>query len=395
MKNNLQRVCLVHYHEIGLKGRNRGFFENRLKSNISSICKSNNFPIKNIFKISGRICIFLNEDIDKVAAEEIYGCISKIPGCARVSCGFKCEQSIEAMIKAGCIVMDEAGQVDSFKVSARRNHTSFEYDSMQINQLVGGKISDAFPNVKVKMKNPTLDIKLEVIEGSAYVYGTSIVGVGGLPVGTSGKVVGLLSSGIDSPVALWKLARRGARIVGVHFSGAPIVSDESEYLVREIGDVFNKSGCIHKIYIIRIGEFQKQIAQSSPEKLRIILYRRLMYKIAEEVAELENAGALITGESLGQVASQTIENLAATNNAVDIQVFRPLIGSDKQEIIDLAQKIGTFDISSHQAPDCCTLYMPKNPETHANIKFVKYAEEDFDYKNWISQAIKNAKVICY
>lgn len=176
------------------------------------------------------------------------------------------------------------------------------------------------------------------------------------------------------------MARRGASVVGVHFSGAPIVSNESEYLVKEIGDVLNKSGCINKIYIIRIGKYQKQIAQECPEKYRIILYRRFMYRIAEAVAKIEDSKALITGESLGQVASQTVDNLAATNDAVDIQVFRPLIGSDKQEIIDRAEQIGTFDISSQQAPDCCTLYMPKTPETHAKIKYVHQAEEGFDFQ---------------
>lgn len=175
------------------------------------------------------------------------------------------------------------------------------------------------------------------------------------------------------------MARRGAQVIGVHFSGAPIVSNESEYLVKEICDVFKNYGCILKLYIIRIGEYQKQIAEECPEKLRIILYRRLMYKIAERIAQIEEAKALVTGESLGQVASQTIDNLSVTNQAVDIQVFRPLIGSDKQEITDRAIQIGTFEISSQQAPDCCTLYMPKTPETHAKLKYVRLAEKDFPY----------------
>ena len=172
------------------------------------------------------------------------------------------------------------------------------------------------------------------------------------------------------------MARRGADVIGVHFSGAPIVTAESEYLVKEIGDVLDKSGCISKVYIVRIGQYQKQIAQDCPEKLRIILYRRFMYRVAEAIANIEDAKALITGESLGQVASQTVYNLAATNAAVDMQVFRPLIGSDKQEITDRAIQIGTFDLSSQKAPDCCTLYMPKMPETHAKIKYVELAEKD-------------------
>lgn len=175
------------------------------------------------------------------------------------------------------------------------------------------------------------------------------------------------------------MARRGASVIGVHFSGAPVVTSESEYLVKEIADVLNKYGCISKLYIIRIGKYQKQIAENCPEKLRIILYRRFMYKIAERIAQIEEAKALVTGESLGQVASQTVENLAVTSSAVDIQVFRPLIGSDKQEITDRAVQINTFDISSQQAPDCCTLYMPKTPETHAKLKYVRLAEKDFPY----------------
>ena len=172
------------------------------------------------------------------------------------------------------------------------------------------------------------------------------------------------------------MARRGAEVCAVHFSGAPIVTSESEYLVREICDCFSKHGLVKKLYVVRIGKFQKMIAEECPERLRIILYRRFMYRCAQRIAHAEGAKALVTGESLGQVASQTIDNLAATNAAVDMQVFRPLIGSDKQEITDRAIQIGTFDLSSQKAPDCCTLYMPKSPETHAKLKYVELAEQD-------------------
>ncbi|MDO5426391.1 MAG: hypothetical protein Q4F54_00950 [Coriobacteriia bacterium] len=172
------------------------------------------------------------------------------------------------------------------------------------------------------------------------------------------------------------MARRGAEVCAVHFSGAPIVTSESEYLVKEICDNFSKYGLVDKLYIVRIGKFQKQIAEECPERLRIILYRRFMYRLAQSIANAEEAKAIVTGESLGQVASQTIDNLSVTNAAVDMQVFRPLIGSDKQEITDRAIEIGTFDLSSQEAPDCCTLYMPKTPETHAKIKYVELAEKD-------------------
>lgn len=205
-----QRICLVHYHEIGLKGGNRSFFERCLEKNIKSVLNRAGLKEFETRRISGRILVSLGSSIDSSKSAEIYKLLSKIPGCARVSNGFKCEQSVEAMIAAGCEVMREAGKdsdnktrpVESFKVSARRNHTNFELDSMELNQIVGGSISDAFPDVKVQMKNPSLEIRVEVIQGGAYIYGTSMPGVGGLPVGSSGKMVGMLSSGIDSPVAL-------------------------------------------------------------------------------------------------------------------------------------------------------------------------------------------------
>ena len=197
----MNRICLVHYHEIGLKGKNRSFFEKRLENNLKNALASIS---EGIFmkRISGRILIEIPEDAN---SDEILSIVLQVPGCARASVGYKCEQSVEAMIEAGCAIMKEHNNgnlPESFKVSARRNHTNFEKDSMELNQLVGGAVSDAFPDVKVQMKDPELEIRVEVIEGGAYVYGTSKPGVGGLPVGTGGKVVAMLSSGIDSPVAM-------------------------------------------------------------------------------------------------------------------------------------------------------------------------------------------------
>lgn len=196
----MNRICLVHYHEIGLKGKNRSFFEKKLEQNIKKVLDANGVEDFSLRRISGRILIELSNN----EQSDVLNTVINVPGCARASEGFKCDQTIEDMIKAGCEVMRTNGESlpESFKVSARRNHTNFEKDSMEINQIVGGSISDAFPEVKVQMKDPQLDIRVEVIEGGAYVYGTSKPGVGGLPVGTGGKVVAMLSSGIDSPVAL-------------------------------------------------------------------------------------------------------------------------------------------------------------------------------------------------
>ena len=198
-------------------------------------------------------------------------------------------------------------------------------------------------------------------------YARSERGVGGLPVGSAGKVVTLLSSGIDSPVATWLIARRGAVCVPVHFSGRPQTADTSEYLCQDIIRAFAPAIQIGRMYVVPFGEAQRQIALACPTSLRVIMYRRVMYAVAERIARLEGAKAIVTGESLGQVASQTLENIAAVNEMVTLPVLRPLIGSDKQEIIERAHEIGTYDISCETAPDCCTLFMPRAPETHARL----------------------------
>lgn len=206
MNENFERICFAHYHEIGLKGKNRSYFELALLRNIEKILQNEGHKNFSIKRISGRILILLDKTYDKEKSNDVLNLIKNIPGCARVSSGFKCSQNVESMVEAGCLIMSEYGaengDVESFKVQARRNHTNFELDSMQINQIVGGKISDAFPNVKVKMKDPSLEIHIEVIEGACYLYANSLVGIGGLPVGTGGKLVSMLSSGIDSPVAM-------------------------------------------------------------------------------------------------------------------------------------------------------------------------------------------------
>ena len=390
---NLVRVCLVHYHEIGLKGHNRSFFEKRLVSNLKALL--NDCPIQSITRISGRLCVLVNEDASYEQACQIQDRIAGVPGVARISCGYKCSQDLEEMYEVAIKALDDALPFETFKVSARRNHTDFPINSMELNQLVGAALCRSHPDKKVKMKEPDVEVRVEVIQGHTYIYARSLVGVGGLPVGSAGKVMCLMSSGIDSPVATWRLARRGAVCVGIHFSGRPETVDTSEYLCDDIAHVLEKTGCFAKLYVAPIGTYQRELAGLVPPSLRIIFYRRFMYKIADRVAHLEGAKALVTGESLGQVASQTLENLQVTNDAVTLPVFRPLIGSDKLEIITDAQKLGTFDISSQDAPDCCTLFMPRSPETHANLKEVLEIESTLPIEEWIEEVISNLEVTLY
>ncbi|MBO4364946.1 MAG: tRNA 4-thiouridine(8) synthase ThiI [Eggerthellaceae bacterium] len=391
--STFQRICLVHYHEIGLKKHNRTTFEMRLLRNIEAILCDH--PVVTIMRISGRLCIFIREGSTYEQACAIEQAIVGVPGVARVSCGYKCDREIELMNLAAEEALRDVGEFESFKVAARRNHTDFPIDSMQMNQIVGAHLCEAFPDKKVKMVDPDVRVCVEVIQGNAYVYARSIRGIGGLPVGSSGRIVTLLSSGIDSPVATWKMARRGAECVGVHFSGRPQTAQTSEYLVDDIARVLERTGCIARVYVVPLGDHQRQIALDAPPALRVILYRRLMFKVAAEIARREKAKALATGESLGQVASQTLENIAATDDAVDMPVFRPLIGTDKIDIIGEAQRLGTYEISSQDAPDCCTLFMPRNPETHAKLVKVLEAEAQFPVDEWVQQLADAAEVHDY
>lgn len=388
-----QRICLVHYHEIGLKGHNRKAFEQRLLKNLEALLEP--FPVVTIHRISGRLCVFLREGTSFEVALDCASHIAMVPGVARVSCGFKCERDLGQMTEAGVAAMAEAGPMGSFKVHARRSHTDFPVGSIEMNRIIGGNLSDAYPDVLVKMKDPDVVVGVEVVQNAAYVYARSEAGIGGLPVGSSGRVVSLLSSGIDSPVASWRLARRGAVVIGVHFSGRPQTSDASEWLVDDIARVLERTGCIARTYVVPFGDCQREIALAAPPELRVILYRRLMFKVAEEIARREKAGALVTGESLGQVASQTLDNIRCTDAAVERPIFRPLIGTDKLEIIREAQRLGTFEISSQDAPDCCTLFMPRNPETHAKLPLVLKAEEALPIERWIVELADAADIHDY
>lgn len=379
-----ERICLVHYHEVGLKGRNRASFEHRLLSNMEAALVA--FDTTEFLRISGHLLVVFENDKDLEAASKL---LLQLPGVARVSRGWRCSREPSEYNRCAELAMMDCGEFESFKVVARRSNTDYPIDSMQLNQLVGSHLCAFAPDKKVKMKDPDVKVHVEIIQGSAYVYSRSDRGIGGLPVGSAGKVVSLMSGGIDSPVATWKMMKRGAVVVGVHFSGRPQTDDASEYIVDDLVHALAPAGGIGRVYTVPFGDYQKIIASECPPNLRIILYRRLMFRVAQGIANIEKAKALVTGESLGQVASQTLENIAAVNAAITLPVLRPLIGSDKLEIIDLAKKIGTFEISSRPADDCCTLFMPRSPETHARIIDCERAEEGLPIEQWVEEMLSS------
>lgn len=380
------RVCLVHYHEIGLKGKNRSTFENQLVTNLHRALRG--FDLGEIKRVSGHILV---TSADGRVSDEMADAISRVPGVARVSLAYLCGLDPQEYCAAAVRALSEAGDFRSFKVHARRSATSYELHTLEINQVVGSVLCDAFPEKLVEMHNPDIIVYVLVVQGSVYVYAASQVGVGGLPVGTAGKVVTLLSSGFDSPVATWMVGRRGAICVPVHFSGRPMTSDMSEWLCQDIVDALAPSGIVGRLYVVPFGERQREISLAAPQSLRIITYRRVMFAVSERIARIEGAKALVTGESLGQVASQTLDNIAAVNEVVSMPVLRPLIGSDKQEIMRRAEQIGTHDLSSQSVEDCCTLFMPRRPETHARLEAVHAAWDSFDHDAMIEELVENVE----
>ena len=377
-----ERVCLIHYHEIGLKGKNRSTFENQLVSNVHRALRGRG--VDTIKRVSGHILVRFS---DHRATEEDVQTLVQVPGVARVSLAYLCGLDEQQYCAAAVRALGEAGEFSSFKVHAHRSSTTYELHTLDIHRLVGGVLCEAFPDKRVQMRDPDVTVFVLVVQGSVYVYASSKVGVGGLPVGTAGKVVTLLSSGFDSPVATWMVGRRGAICVPVHFSGRPMTSDSSEWLCQDIVEALAPAGMIGRLYVVPFGESQREISLAVPQGLRIITYRRMMFAVAERIAQLEGAKALVTGESLGQVASQTLENIHAVNEMATIPVFRPLIGSDKMEIMARARQIGTHDLSAQSVEDCCTLFMPRRPETHARMDAVHEAWDAFDHDAMLERLV--------
>lgn len=382
-----ERVCLVHYHEIGLKGKNRSIFENQLVTNLK--CALRDTPLKCVKRICGYILV----TFEGGANRDYQDLMGKVPGVARVSLAHECPRDLAEYSQAAIVSLGEAGSFSTFKVHAHKSSTDYPVHTLDINRQVGAALCEAFPDKKVDVHNPDVTVHVNVVQGSVYVYAVSERGAGGLPVGTAGKVVTLLSSGFDSPVATWMLGRRGAICVPIHFSGRPMVSDTSEWLTQDIVKALAPSGVIGRLYVVPFGARQREISLAVDQKLRIITYRRVMFSVAERIARIEGAKALVTGESLGQVASQTLENIAAVDETVSMPVLRPLIGSDKQEIIERAQQIGTYDISCQTAPDCCTLFMPRRPETHAKRDEVHEAWDSFDHEAMIEDLVDHIEYV--
>lgn len=379
----MSQALVVHYHEVGLKGRNRQFFEERLARNLKRALRGTGYT--RFRRGFGRIVVDFDEGANVEAAIER---ASRVFGIAYVGFGPRLAPDIDA-IEATAVELMTSEPIGSFAVRARRTYSTLNVKSNEINDRIGQAIVDA-TGAPVDLKNPDTTLHVELFGSACFVYRRRVEGPGGLPAGTSGKMLTLLSGGIDSPVAAWRMARRGAELEYIHFHGQPYTDPSSVRQVTELLEVLTRYQLRSVLHLVPLGNIQREIVMNSPANLRVILYRRTMMRIAAALARDIGALALVTGDSLGQVASQTIENMTTVDRALDhndVPVMRPLVGSDKQEIMAEARRIGTYEISTRQYQDCCVLFEPRSPATRTNPDLAQRAEEGVDVDAFVGKAL--------
>lgn len=385
----MKEIILIKDGEISLKGLNRRSFEDVLKKNIKNALYG-----LGKFKItSAQSTIYVTPLTEDTDLDEVCGRISRVFGIVSFSRAAVCEKNMEQILPAAAAYLsEELLQAHTFKVEARRSDKKFPLKSPEICREAGSKILEAYPHLKVDVHHPDITVYIEVRDFGTYIHGNSIKGAGGIPVGTGGNAAILISGGIDSPVAAYMMAKRGVKLTAVHFASPPYTSERAEQkVVKLLKKVSRYSGPM-TMYTVPFTKLQETIKAQCPEELFTIIMRRLMMQISEKIARDKDCAALITGESLGQVASQTIQALNCTNDAANMVVFRPLIGMDKQEIIDISYKIDTFETSIEPYEDCCTVFTPKHPRTKPVLQYVQEAQNAVDFAPLIDEALNNLKV---
>ena len=374
---------LIRYHEIALKKGNRQYFTELLKRNLLAAVKD--LGAKEVRSLPARLLLTFKNEIDRQILIQRIGAVF---GVANFSIVERTARDIE-VLKTRILESLDATHFASFRIDTQRGDKTFPLTSPEINRQLGAAVQ-AKSGARVDLENADFTVTVEVLPRDAFFGFDKIAGAGGLPVGASGRVVSLISGGFDSPVAAYRMMQRGCRIVFVHFHSAPYQDKTSQEKVRELIKILTRHQFLSRLYLVPFGEIQRQIVAAVARPLRVVLYRRMMLRIAEAIARREKAKALVTGESLGQVASQTLDNMAVIQQAARLPILRPLVGMDKQEIIDQSRRIGTFEISSVPDQDCCQLFVPKHPATKARFCDVESDEEKFDVKDLTRSGVENA-----
>ncbi len=377
---------IAHYQEIALKGKNRPWFLQRLLQNLRTVLAGLDVPA--IRTPMGRIEIVLARESDWPEVRER---LSRTCGLANFALARRAPLDDVEALAAAIVEHLPPDPVPNFRVAVRRADKRFPVSSPDLERLIGRRVQEA-RGWPVDLSHPAFVIGVEIVPGDAFYYYGKIPGPGGLPVGTAGRVAVLLSGGIDSPVAAWRMMKRGCAATLVHFHGYPFVSRTSQEKARELARLLTRFQLRSRLHLIPFGELQRQITLSVPGALRVVVYRRLMFRIAERIAAAARAQALVTGEVVGQVASQTVENISVIDAATTLPVFRPLIGMDKDEITAAAMRLGTYPISIVPDEDCCTLFTPRHPVTRARLARVEEAERTLPIAAMVEQATGDARV---
>ncbi len=385
----MKEVLLIKNGELTLKGLNRSTFEDILVKNMRRRLEASCGKFRFIKSQSTIIAEPVDEDIDFEAAVDT---VRKVFGIVAFSRSAVTEKDIGKIKDLALSYLgDDLSKVKTFKVNAKRSDKKFPYTSPELCREVGAHLLRNIPSLKVDVHNPDITVTVEVRDKNVFVHGNQIKGAGGMPVGSAGRVALLVSGGIDSPVAGYMMSKRGLQLSAIHFAAPPYTSKKAEMKVRDLVSIVAKYSGRVNFAVVNFTEIQEAIKEHCPEELFTIIMRRLMMKISQRLAERDSCGALVTGESLGQVASQTLGALACTDAVATMPVFRPLIGMDKNEIITISREIGAFETSILPYEDCCTVFTPKHPRTRPTLKLVEEAEAAFDFSEMIDKAVKSVK----
>ncbi len=385
----MKEIILCKYGEIVLKGLNRGSFENELIKNVNRRIK----PLGNFKLRSGQSTLYVIPQDDEADMDEVYERVKKVYGIAKVCRAVRAEKNMDSIFEVACECFgDILLGAKTFKVVTKRSDKSFGMTSPEVSAELGGRLLSKFHRLKVDLYEPEVTVVCEIRDEGAFIHGAAEEAAGGIPVGTSGRALLLLSGGIDSPVAGCMMAKRGIELSAIHFEAPPYTSERALMKVERLAEKMSEYCGRISFYTVPFTKIQEEIKNNCKEEYFTLIMRRLMMEIAQRIAEKNGLQALITGESLGQVASQTTAAMVTTDAVCRIPVFRPCIGLDKKEIIDMSYRLGTFEISIEPYEDCCTVFTPRHPKTRPTLEEVEKAQAEFDFEALIEEAVENTRV---